>query len=268
VNVGDNATVSSGTLYGIEAYASGAGNVNLTTGDGDVVNSGSYGVLATNAAASLAAGYSVTVNVGADTIHASSGGGINAGAGGGALSNNVHGNVFVTSNATITTGGPNSFCINAFNWGTGDVTVDTGASSSITASGNGINANAFNGGNVYVTTNGTVSGADAVFAQAVGAGNVTVDNDGTLTGTLYAAIDVQQNGNGDASITNAGTVIGSNAVYVQAIGSGNVDIENDGALTGSLYSAVNIIQNASGATGSTTITNTGTLTDELDDRCE
>ena len=101
VTVGSNATVTavsaaSGSGFGIEAYSYDVGNVSVTTGDNDVVTSASIGIQVIDAATSISSVYSVNVNVGADTIQANSGAGINAGytpGGASSISNNVHGNV-------------------------------------------------------------------------------------------------------------------------------------------------------------------------------
>ena len=269
VSVLANATITAGTLYGIEAVDKDVGNVSVTTGDGDIITSGNNGILALDEATSISSAYSVNLNVGADTISAGSGGGINAGyyPGSNSIAPNVHGNVTVDSNATITTA--SSYGINAFNWGTGNVTVSTGADSSINAAGNGINAIANDGGNVSVTVGGTVNGANALDAVANGAGSVTIVNDGEITSNIYAGIGVTQNSagaTGSTTITNNGTVLGavdSQAIYDLESSAGTVTINNSGVLGTSGLSASTQVIAESG--GDITINNTGTINGTIDD---
>ncbi|MBR1059816.1 S-layer family protein, partial [Bradyrhizobium diazoefficiens] len=237
VNVADNATITGGSSFGIQAYNTAVGNVSVTTGNGDVISGGSDGIAAIDAASSISGGHTITVNAGADTIHSTTRYGINAGytpGGAGAISGSVHGDVSVTSNATITSALNG---INAFNWGTGNITVVTGPSSSIvSSSSNGIAANAFDGGNVSVTNGGVATGTSGLFAKAVGAANITIENDGTLTATSFSGISVNQNASnavGSTTISNTGTVTGSGssaAIFVAENAFGTVTIDNSGTI--------------------------------------
>ena len=133
----------------------------------------------------------------------------------GQASNAVAGSVFVTSNATITADAGSG--INAYNYGTGNVTVTTGATSSITAAaGNGIAANAPTGGNVSVTNAGSATGTTGLFAGETGSGTIFVENDGTVTGTVNSGINVSQNtagSTGSTTITNTGTVSWARPIF-------------------------------------------------------
>ncbi|GEM_PF-819820 len=237
IDVAAGASITGGSSYGIEARNTNAGNVSVKTKDGVVITSGNFGIFALNTSTALTSAYSVTVDVGADTIHSHAGGGINAGywPGSNSVAPGTHGNVFVTSNATITADG-GGYGINAYNWGTGNVTVVTGASSSITASGVGILAQAFDGGNVSATIAGTATGTTGLFAKAVGAGNITIENDGTLTATATAGISVNQSSQGamgSTSITNHGSVVGAAghaAIYIQENATGTAVIDNSGTI--------------------------------------
>src|SRR6202790_3035060 len=147
-----------------------------------------------------------------------------------------------TSNATITAPGGG---INAFNWGTGDVTVSTGSLSSITApgTGTGINAQAFDGGNVSVVNKGAATGATGLFAKAVGTGSVMLENDGQIAATSFSAINVSQNSagsSGSTTITNTGTVLGAanhSAINVTENATGTATINNSGAIGSSVISS-------------------------------
>jgi T5SS/PEP-CTERM-associated repeat protein len=239
INVADNASITGLASFGLQAYDSGVGNVSVTTGNGDIINGGSDGIVATDSAKSISAGHTITVNVGADTVHSSTRYGINAGYNpanaGNTVNGNVHGDVFLTSNATVTSV---NNAVNGFNWGTGNVTVVTGSASSETSSGgSGIFAGAFDGGSVFVTNGGNATGMTGLMAQAVGAGNITIENDGHVTGTSFSGINVVQNAAGavgSTTIVNTGTVVA----------------------TAANHSAINVSENA---TGTVTITNSGTI---------
>jgi T5SS/PEP-CTERM-associated repeat protein len=242
VNVGDNARITGIASFGLQAYDSGDGNVSLTTGNGDIINGGSDGILASNSAKSVSAGHTITVNVGTDTVNSSTRFGINAGynpANASAINvangnGNVHGDVFLTSNATVTAV---NNAVNGFNWGTGNVTVVTGSASSENSStASGIFAGAFDGGNVSLTNGGSATGKTGLTAQAAGSGNITIENDGTATGTQFSGITVNQNAAGaigSTTITNTGTVTGtgnSSAINVNENATGTVTFNNSGTI--------------------------------------
>ena len=263
VNVGDNARITGIASFGVQAYDSGEGNVSLTTGNGDIINGGSDGILASNSAKSVSAGHTVTVNVGTDTVHSSTRVGINAGynpGNVGVINGNVHGDVFLTSNATVTAV---SSAVNAFNWGTGNVTVVTGAASSENSStATGIFAGAFDGGNVSLTNGGSATGKTGLSAQAVGNGNIILENDGTATGTQFSGINVIQNApgaTGSTTITNTGTVTGtgnSSAINVNENATGTVTFNNSGTLGQSVITSTTTAISVNGGS-QVTVNNTG-----------
>ena len=132
--------------YAIAAENTGNGNVTVTTaatGD-DVFTSGGSGIIAYNAATSLASGTEVSVTAygtinsgGADNGDNTAPAGILAGYRGSAPSSinptppapnlNVTGTVVVTNYANITAAADSSgigYGINAYNWGNGDVTIN------------------------------------------------------------------------------------------------------------------------------------------------
>ncbi len=292
VDVAANATITGTSSFGIDAVNLDIGSVSVTTATGDVINSGSSGIDANVEATSILALANSTVHVIANgTINSGANltpvgtapAGISAGYFPGAVESpddHVAGNVIVESNATIIAAGGAG--IDAYNWGTGNVTVSTGVTSSITAPVNGIQANALDGGDASVTNDGTVTGAHGIYAAASLAGTVSVTNDGHVTGTSYAGIYVAQNGTGSigsTTVTNTGTVLGSTAdaaiaVYDNATGTvtinntagtigpavvlasteaifesgGDITINNTGEINGTLYLANGTFNNETGGT--------------------
>jgi len=285
VNVGANATITGSSIFAIQAFDNDVGSVSVTTSTtGDVFNSGSSGINAQSQATSVSASSSVTV-IANGTIHSgslltpngSAPAGIAAGYspnGTNQTTNNVAGNVLVQSNATIVAAAGAG--INAYNFGTGNVTVTTGVTSSITAPANGIQANALNGGNVGVTNAGSVTGGTGLFAGANHAGNITVENDGQITGTSFAGINIAQNSagsTGSTTITNTGTVVGApghSSINVSENSAGTVTINNSGTIgPGVVTSSTQaifenggtaIINNNGQIDGSVNTSNTGAFT--------
>jgi T5SS/PEP-CTERM-associated repeat protein len=300
VNVGANVGVSANSGIGIQAYVSGIGNVSVQTGDGDTIYGGSIAVNAQSQTTSEPGTGSITVVLGHDTIHSGTLNTPNGSATPGAISvgylpngtqaasNAVLGNVTVQSDAQVTA--DKGVGINAYNWGKGNVTVSTGPDSTIHAAGNGIQANALNGGNVSVTNGGSInSGATGISANSntglgTTGGTVTVVNNGTITaaatgigtgGNHVGAISITNNGtvtatqfagigssavNGDVTITNTGTTTGTNGIFASISGSANVSITNQGSAIGTTFSGIGANLTAAGATGSVSIANSGTIT--------
>jgi T5SS/PEP-CTERM-associated repeat protein len=285
VNVGANATITGSSIFAIQAFDNDVGSVSVTTSTtGDIFNSGSSGINAQSQATSASASSSVTV-IANGTIHSgslltpngSAPAGIAAGYspnGTNQTTNNVAGNVLVQSNATIVAAAGAG--INAYNFGTGNVTVTTGLTSSITAPANGIQANALNGGNVSVTNAGSVTGGTGLFAGANHAGNITVENDGQITGTSFAGINIAQNSagsTGSTTITNTGTVVGApghSSINVSENSAGTVRINNSGTIGPSVVTSSTqaifenggtaIINNNGQIDGSINTSNTGAFT--------
>jgi T5SS/PEP-CTERM-associated repeat protein len=284
VNVAANATITGSSIFAIQAFDNDVGSVSVTTSTGDIFNSGSSGINAQSQATSVPASSSVTV-IANGTIHSgslltpngSAPAGIAAGYspnGTNQTTNNVAGNVLVQSNATIVAAAGAG--INAYNFGTGNVTVTTGLASSITAPVNGVQANALNGGNVSVTNAGSVTGATGIFAGANKAGNITVENDGQITATSFAGINVSQNSAGSigsTTITNTGTMVGAanhSSINVAENSAGTVTINNSGTIGPSVVSSSTqavsenggtvIINNNGQIDGSINTSNTGAFT--------
>ncbi|WP_346015321.1 VCBS domain-containing protein [Bradyrhizobium sp. 39] len=252
VTLGENVTISGATSYGIRAYSIDAGDVSVTMANGDSITSGSTGIVAVNYAAAIADGLGSTISVEAHgTIHSGSTsnndgttpGGIIAGykpGGTGTFSNAVKGDVTVTSDATIIADA--GYGIEAFTWGAGNLTVTTGATSSITAAGTAIGAFDHGGGDVSVTNNGSAIGAVGVSAVANGSGDVTIVNHGGITSTSLAGISVTQNemgATGSTHITNTGSIVAPSAhaaIFIQENATGIAQIDN--SATGTIGPAV------------------------------
>src|SRR6185312_2038062 len=178
VNVGADARITGGSGHGIQALDTGVGDVKVTTADGDTITAGADGIHAISEATSISEAHSIIVNAGSDTIDAGSNG-ISAGyhPGSNTADPNVHGNVSVTSNATITAS--DGYGILGFNWGTGDVTLNQG---SIDQGPTGLGALANGAGTVTITDSGQISGTtgDGILVtqngpEATGSTTITVD---------------------------------------------------------------------------------------------
>src|SRR5262249_10556010 len=127
--------------------------------------------------------------------------------------------------------------IEGFNRGTGNVTITAEAISNITAStGIGIGAFAQDGGNVTVTNDsGAVdTGATGLNANADKAGTISITNHGSISGTVVDGIDTTQT-------ATVGAVNGVGGV----VATGSTTITNDGSITGNA-NAISIQENASG----------------------
>lgn len=274
IALGANVTISGATSYGIRAYSIDAGDISVTLASGDSITSGSSGIVAVNYAAAIASGVGSTISVKAHgTIHsgstlnndATTPGGIIAGykpGGTGVFSSAVTGNVIVESDATIIADA--GYGIEAFTYAAGDITVTTGATSSITAAGTAIGAFDHGGGDVSVTNNGAATGTVGLAALANGAGDITIVNHGGITSTSLAGISVTQNeagATGSTHITNTGSIVAPSAhaaIYIQENTAGGSAVI-DNCATGTIGPAI-----ASAATyaivetgGAITINNAG-----------
>ncbi|WP_156948629.1 VCBS domain-containing protein [Bradyrhizobium sp. WSM1417] len=219
VTLGENVTISGATSYGIRAYSIDAGDVSVTMANGDSITSGSTGIVAVNYATAIAGGLGSTISVEAHGTIHS-----------GSTSNNdgtTPGGII----AGYKPGGIGTFS-NAVK---GDVTVTSDATI-IADAGYGIEAFTWAAGNITVTTGATSSIAAA--------------------GTAIGAFD---HGGGDVSVTNNGSATGAVGVSAIANGSGDVTIVNHGGITSTSLAGISVTQNEVGATGSTHITNTGSI---------
>nr|WP_249132814.1 hypothetical protein [Bradyrhizobium diazoefficiens] len=219
ISLDANASVKGTAGYGLQAYSIDQGNISVTLSSGDTITSGSSGIIAVNEAVAIASGVNSTIHV---TAH-------------GTIHSGSTSNISGTTPGGIVAGyNPNGDSIFS-NHVRGDVTVESDAT--ITAdAGYGIEAFTWGIGGVTVTAGAT--------------------SDITAAGIAIAAFD---HGHGDVSVTNEGSATGSVGLSAFANGGGNVTIVNDGDLTGTASYGIEVAQNASNATGSTHVTNTGSV---------
>ena len=221
VNLVSNATISAlntssaasnSAPYGVNAIDLGAGDVAITTSSGDIINSGSDGINANNQATAIAAAADalVTVNA-AGTINSgnvqnnsgSAPAGIRAGFLGGTstVANlNVNGTVIINSTAAISAAAGNG--INAYNFGNGDVTVNSTGNVSVTGSSIRANSSA-------TTTTEAAEYAIVASAQSGGTGNIAIN--------VYG-------GNINATSTSTAITNPIYGIYAFNKGSGNISI--------------------------------------------
>ncbi len=260
INVGNNATISSGALYGlagIQADEANAGNISITTSTGDVINSEGSGIAAGNqaTAATSASQISITTFGTIDAGYGTNPGGgqpagISAGYSGGAgtVNSNVAGNVIVDNSAIINA--PAGAGIGLNNSGVGNITLTLESSSAITSATSGVNAYAQGGGNVTITNKGTITdtsgtGISANTGNGVAdsvSGGISINNSGTITSLGSSSAPVIQINNAstqNANLTNSGTITAdllgktSNNQAV-AVYNGNVTINNTGTISGNV----------------------------------
>ncbi|WP_257178242.1 MULTISPECIES: VCBS domain-containing protein [unclassified Bradyrhizobium] len=220
VTLGEDVTISGAASYGIRAFSLDAGDITVTLADGDNITSGSSGIVAVNYAVAIAAAVGSTISVEAH-------GAIHSGS----ILNN-------------------------------DGTTPGGIVAGYKPGGTGAFSSAVNG-DVIVTSDATIT-ADAGYgieAFTWGAGNVTVttgeNSDIDAAGIAIGAFD---HGGGDVSVTNNGSATGSVGVAALATGGGDATIVNHGDITSTSLAGISVTQNAVDATGSTHITNSGSIT--------
>jgi hypothetical protein len=257
VNVGNNATISSGSLYGlvgIQANANNAGNISVTTTTGDIVNSGGIGIQANNQASKATSASQIsittvgTINSGYD-INQGGGqpGGIWAGynpSNAGTVNSNVVGAVIVDNSAVINA--PAGAGIGLYNYGIGTVSVTLETTSAITSELWGVNAATQGGGNLTVINKGSIIDSNGVGILA---------NIGT---------NVANSVNGVVSVNNSGTItaLGSSSAPVIQINNSSTQaalVTNSGIITADLLGKDTNSQAIAVYNGTVTITNTGTI---------
>lgn len=204
--------------YGAGVFASGAGDVSVTTG----------AVTSSNGAAATR---SYNVSTGANDGAATN---VAAGQGFGIAAVSTGGNVTVNASGLVTGGAAGGVLGQAL--GSGSVSITTA----------GVTAGAFmgveadsNGGDVTVATNGAVSGASyGVFITNTNpdsAGGVTVTTGSTVTGVADYGVDVRSYGLGAVSVGTAGQRLGGlvtgGTTGIVATGAGDVSVYA-GAVTG------------------------------------
>ncbi|MGY4327881.1 hypothetical protein ACVWWG_002298 [Bradyrhizobium sp. LB7.2] len=194
ISIDIGGAITGSSTYGIRSRSYGAGDQTVTTEAGSVVTSGSSGIVAVNRAISLGAASDSTITINAyGTINSGSSpnlsgnspGGIEAGytgaTNGTGANTAVNGTVVVNNHANVTAAA--GYGINAYNYGNGDVTVNSFAGTTISVFGSqsmGINASALSGGTGDITVtlgaNVTISGATSygIRAFSIDAGDISV----------------------------------------------------------------------------------------------
>jgi VCBS repeat-containing protein len=142
--------------------------------------------------------------------------------------------------------------------GTADITSASGDALDFTASGGTIG----NGGNVVLTPTGTLTGYDdGIVVTQDGIGNISLTTSGNVTGQYGNGIVLHDGaaGAGDITATIGGGVSGAVGLDVVSHGGGVVTITNNGHITGTTSFGIHVDQDDAGATGSTHITNAGSV---------
>lgn len=240
---GDTSMTGSGD--GIDAQASGAGNVHV------IANSDVYGdpaIIVTSATGNAWATANGTTT------------GLTYGVYAEVTSAAATSFVLVDGTGNVTGG---TTGIYANNNGSGTTTV-TGSGNTIGQGADGIDAFSV-AGDVLVNKTGTVTGwGNGIDADSTGGGNVTVDGVGDVLantggGTATGIIAASSGGDGDVQVTPAGTVTGYRGIYASADGLGTVTVTTAsgaaGNVTGTGSSGIETIAN----NGDTTVTNNAAL---------
>ncbi|TMJ52385.1 MAG: hypothetical protein E6G85_11905 [Alphaproteobacteria bacterium] len=262
VNLGGGATIQAPTAanttsgkaaYGIDAYNLGPGSVAVTTSSGDVITSGSSGINAVNEATviavagalvtvSTATGSSITTgNVATNSGNAPSG--ISAGFLGGTASTSnttVSGTVIVNNGANIlATAAAGSIGINAYNFGTGDVTVNDAAGTTVSGATYGIYAHA-------ESASGYVNGVVSASGNTIpGAGNIAINVYAGASPFSQTTVKETSNANGSYGILafstdvgNISVITGANVTIDSTSGSSGIEAVNEASAISSPSSIV------------------------------
>nr|WP_312015830.1 VCBS domain-containing protein [Bradyrhizobium liaoningense] len=142
--------------------------------------------------------------------------------------------------------------------GNADIASSKGDALDFTASGGTSGSH----GNIVLTPTGTLTGAtNGIVVTQNGIGHISLTTSGDVTGQTGNGIVLHDgaNGAGDITTTIGGGVSGAVGLDVVSHGDGDVIITNNGHITGTSSFGVNIDQDDAGATGSTHITNTGSV---------
>ncbi|MCP1760313.1 VCBS domain-containing protein [Bradyrhizobium japonicum] len=143
---------------------------------------------------------------------------------------------------------------------TGDADINSGKGDALdfTASGGTIGHR----GNIILTPSGTLTGAtNGIVVTQNGIGDVSLTTSGDITGQTGNGIVLHggANGAGDITATIGGGVSGAVGLDIVSHGNGAVTVTNNGHITGTTSFGINVDQDDAGATGSTHITNTGSV---------
>ncbi|KGT78282.1 hypothetical protein MA20_19405 [Bradyrhizobium japonicum] len=142
--------------------------------------------------------------------------------------------------------------------GHADINSGKGDALDFTASGGTIG----NRGNIVLTPSGTLTGAtNGIVVTQNGIGDISLTTSGDITGQTGNGIVLHDgaNGAGDITATIGGGVSGAVGLDIVSHGNGAVTVTNNGHITGTTSFGINVDQDDAGATGSTHITNTGSV---------
>lgn len=143
---------------------------------------------------------------------------------------------------------------------TGDANITTGKGDALdfTASG-GLSGSR---GDIVLTPTGTLTGAtNGIVVTQNGIGNISLTTVGDVIGLAGDGIVLHDGatGAGDITATIGGAATGAVGLDIVANGAGNVTITNSGHVTGTSSFGISVDQDGAGATGSTHVTNTGSV---------
>jgi hypothetical protein len=149
--------------------------------------------------------------------------------------NNVHGNVSIDDYATILAPAGTDG-IRGVNYGTGNITIVVESGAGVTGGRYGVAALGYDGGDVSITNNGTVTATtDAVIAMTTSTGTAVIDNFGHVVGNAagYNATFTNELG-GDWSLNGLSVFTGASTL----VNAGLVDSNGVSAISG-LSSIIN-----------------------------
>ncbi|MET4388399.1 VCBS repeat-containing protein [Bradyrhizobium sp. F1.4.3] len=142
--------------------------------------------------------------------------------------------------------------------GDADITASKGDALDFTASG----GTSYSRGDIVLTPTGALTGADnGIVVTQNGIGDVSLTTVGDVIGLAGDGIVLHDGatGAGDITATIGGAATGAVGLDVLANGDGDVTITNNGHVTGTTAFGISVDQDSTGATGSTHVTNTGSV---------
>ncbi len=225
--VDENASEITGSNIGIAAYASGSGNISITTNGTIASDNNSF------YPAILAVSYG-------------------------------SGDVSVSLTDSGSASGNNAIVVIGTDTATGDLSVTTSADSTLATTDSAINAWHYGDGNVNITTAGTISSAnnDAINAYLAGAGDINVTNSAELNAAdhgITAWNNAAEDTLGNVTITNSGAITSGNiGIAGLSNADGNVTITN----SADINSANQSIRAWQVGKGDIIVDNSGTLTSD------
>jgi uncharacterized protein with beta-barrel porin domain len=241
VATGTGTTVS-GNTDGVLAINSGTGALTITangnvTGGANGIAALNNNVTSTNLTVTTGAGTTVSGginaifarNQGTGALTITANGNVTATTGAGIYAQNNNGTDLTVTAAAGTTVSGGTFGIHANNYsGTGALTIT--ANGNVTGtSGAGIYARNFTGTDLSVTTGAgtTVSSINGILARNIGTGTLTITANGNVTGTTGTGIYARNFNGTDLTVTTAAGATasgGTNGIYARNTGTGALAI--------------------------------------------